>query len=84
MRRFVRNTRCTEMIASLLFPQYFLLIRHSYLRFLVHARFTADEIILELRIHKHFLSEMGIYAFLREKENTSFQLRILVFSICIY
>lgn len=73
------------MIASLLFPQYFLLIRHSWVRFVVHARFTANEIILELRIHKHFPSEMGIYAFLREKkENTSFQLRILVFSICIY
>lgn len=70
MRRFVINTRYIEMIASLLFPQYFLLIRHSWLRFVVHARFTADEVIIELRIHKHFLSEMGIYAFLREKKKT--------------
>lgn len=70
MRRFVVNTRYMEMIASLLFPQYFLLIRHSWLRFVVHARFTANEVILELRIHKHFPSEMGIYAFLREKKKT--------------
>lgn len=64
------NTRYMEMIASLLFPQYFLLIRHSWLRFVVLARFTANEVILKLRIHKHFLSEMGIYAFLREKKKT--------------
>lgn len=34
------------MIASLLFPQYFLLIRQSWFRFVVYARFAADEVIL--------------------------------------
>lgn len=46
MRRFFINTRYIGTIASLLFPQYFLLIRHSWFRFVVHARFTAAEAIL--------------------------------------
>lgn len=34
------------MNASLLFPQYFLLIRHSWFRFVVRARFMVDKIIV--------------------------------------
>lgn len=45
MRRVLTNTRYIEMIASLLFPQYCLLIRHSCFRFVFRATFTADIIL---------------------------------------
>lgn len=35
------------MIASLLFPHYFLLIRHSWFRSVVRARFTVDNSLAE-------------------------------------
>lgn len=70
MRRFLINTRYIEMITSFLLPQYCLLVRHSLFRFLAHARFTADEVILYLRIHKQFLSEMRTHVLLRETKKT--------------